>query len=262
MFQRGGKLIGPVLKQAFDELTRIYHAEGGHSMPIRPPLVAWYDQRGPSLSAAYAQAVMASKPLAYWRMQADAGSNHVKDAAHDHPLACEGDVTLPAGEDLQQAAPAAAFLDGRMKTELKELAGVYSLELWFWNGLPNNARAVTGYLFSRGPEGPEGTGADSLGIGGAVSAPGRLFLFNGNALSQSLGGKTILAPETWNHLVLVREGTRAKLYLNGASVPEFEGEITGRPPARTPGHFPGRPQRQLRQLQRQACRGGALQSGA
>ena len=231
MFQRGGKLIGPVLKQAFDELTRIYHAEGGHSMPIRPPSVAWYDQRGPDLSAAYAQAVLASKPLAYWRMQAGAGARRVKDAAHDHPLACEGDVTLPAGEDLQQAAPAAAFLDGRMKAELKELAGVYSLELWFWNGLPNNARAVTGYLFSRGPEGPEGTGADSLGISGAYSAPGRLFLFNGNALNQSVGGKTTLAPETWNHIVLVREGAKAKLYLNGASVPEFEGELqAGHPP--------------------------------
>lgn len=231
MFKRGGKLAGPVLKQAFDELTRIYHAEGGHSMPIRPPFVAWYDQRGPNLSAAYTQAVLASKPLAYWRMQGGTDPHQVKNAAHSPPLAGEGEVALPAGEDLQQAAPPAVFLGGRMKAELKELAGVYSLELWFWNGMPNSARAVTGYLFSRGPAGPEGTGADSLGISGAAGDPGRLFLFNGNALNQSLGGKTILAPETWNHLVLVREGAKAKLYLNGASVPEFEGELqAGHPP--------------------------------
>ena len=112
-----------------------------------------------------------------------------------------------------------------MRAELRELAGVYSIELWFWNGMPNNSRAVTGYLFSRGPEGPEGTGADSLGISGAYGSPGRLFLFNGNALNQSLAGKTILAPETWNHIVLVREGTAARLYLNGASAPEFDGDL-------------------------------------
>ncbi|MGO8676336.1 MAG: hypothetical protein ACLQVX_10750 [Limisphaerales bacterium] len=68
LFQRGGKLAGPILKRSFDTLTRIYHAEGAHSMPIRPPFVAWYDCRGPELSAAYAQAVLASRPLAYWRM--------------------------------------------------------------------------------------------------------------------------------------------------------------------------------------------------
>ena len=37
MYDRGGKLEGDVLKQAFDELTRIYHAEQAHSMPIAPP---------------------------------------------------------------------------------------------------------------------------------------------------------------------------------------------------------------------------------
>lgn len=36
---RDGKLEGPVLKAAFEELTSIYHAENAHSMPIRPPEV-------------------------------------------------------------------------------------------------------------------------------------------------------------------------------------------------------------------------------
>jgi hypothetical protein len=34
-----GKLEGQVLREAFRELTAIYHAEGAHSMPIRPPQV-------------------------------------------------------------------------------------------------------------------------------------------------------------------------------------------------------------------------------
>jgi putative membrane-bound dehydrogenase-like protein len=33
---------------------------------------------------------------------------------------------------------------------MPDLGKTYSVELWFWNGLPDDARAVTGYLFSRG----------------------------------------------------------------------------------------------------------------
>jgi hypothetical protein len=37
LFRRNDKMEGPVLKGAFDELTRIYHAENAHSMPVKPP---------------------------------------------------------------------------------------------------------------------------------------------------------------------------------------------------------------------------------
>jgi len=37
LFERKGKLEGEPLKSAFGELTRIYHAENAHSMPIKPP---------------------------------------------------------------------------------------------------------------------------------------------------------------------------------------------------------------------------------
>jgi len=39
MFKHHGKLEGPTLKTAFDELTAIYHAEHSHSMPIHPPQI-------------------------------------------------------------------------------------------------------------------------------------------------------------------------------------------------------------------------------
>jgi hypothetical protein len=39
MFERNGKLEGETLKAAFDELTKIYHAENAHSMPIKPPQI-------------------------------------------------------------------------------------------------------------------------------------------------------------------------------------------------------------------------------
>jgi hypothetical protein len=37
LYRRNDKMEGPVLKGAFDELTRIYHAEHAHSMPVQPP---------------------------------------------------------------------------------------------------------------------------------------------------------------------------------------------------------------------------------
>lgn len=39
LVQRGGRLEGEVLKAAFGELTRLYHAENAHSMPVQPPQV-------------------------------------------------------------------------------------------------------------------------------------------------------------------------------------------------------------------------------
>jgi len=39
MFERNGTLEGETLKAAFEELTKIYHAENAHSMPIKPPRI-------------------------------------------------------------------------------------------------------------------------------------------------------------------------------------------------------------------------------
>ncbi len=39
IFKHQGRLEGQALKDAFAELTTIYHAENAHSMPIRPPQV-------------------------------------------------------------------------------------------------------------------------------------------------------------------------------------------------------------------------------
>jgi len=39
LYERDGILAGPVLQEAFAELTRIYHAEHVHSKPVKPPRV-------------------------------------------------------------------------------------------------------------------------------------------------------------------------------------------------------------------------------
>ncbi len=39
LYERKGVLEGESLKAAFSELTRLYHAENSHTMPIRPPVI-------------------------------------------------------------------------------------------------------------------------------------------------------------------------------------------------------------------------------
>lgn len=108
-----------------------------------------------------------------------------------------------------------AFAGGRIRVKHDKLGGTYAFTCWIWNGLPNDARPVTGYFFSRGGEGAEGVPGDHIGIGGTHSNPGKLILFNGNNQDELIVGKTVLKPRTWYHVALVREQEHALLYLNG-----------------------------------------------
>ena len=123
---------------------------------------------------------------------------------------------------------AGAFNGGWIEGKLKANHTAYTVSFWFRNDLENKSRAVTGYMFSRGPLGAKGAPGDQIGIGGNyMNNPnaGKLFLFNGNDGGASLPGHTIIPPRTWNHIVFVRDGQRARLYLNGDPQPEFDDEV-------------------------------------
>ncbi|SVD13270.1 uncharacterized protein METZ01_LOCUS366124, partial [marine metagenome] len=123
---------------------------------------------------------------------------------------------------------AGAFNGGWLEGALKKNINSYTISFWFRNDIENQARAVTGYLFSRGPKGAKGAPGDQIGIGGNYKGNpnyGKLFVFNGNEGGASLPGRTIIPPRTWNHIVFVRDGQRARLYLNGDPQPEFDGEV-------------------------------------
>jgi hypothetical protein len=123
---------------------------------------------------------------------------------------------------------AAHFAGGRMTVEVDELGDTYSIACWFWNGLPHDARAVTGYCFSRGSDGDARGAGDHLGIGGAhrEAWTGKLILFNGNERDELLAGRTPIPVGRWQHVVFVREGKRVRVHLNGARGAEIEGEMT------------------------------------
>lgn len=160
--------------------------------------------------APYRKLVQSQKPDLYYpldTMEAEPG--------HELGLAYYLPGVSQSGFAPGFASRCTAFAGGRIRIEHDELGGTYAFTCWIWNGMPNDARPVTGYFFSRGQEHAEGVPGDHLGIGGTHSDPGKLILFNGDGRDELIGGKTVLKPRTWHHVALVRERQHALLYLNG-----------------------------------------------
>jgi hypothetical protein len=185
--------------------------------------------------APYAKAVLRSKPLAYWRL-----NEAVAPVAHDatggdmHAFMEDGvAVYLPGAsattgiqpprDEVPNAFTGARInrsihlAGGRLTAELM-LGGAYSVEFWFWNGLPETARGVTGVLFGREDF--------QLAIGGTNQTPGHLVVTSGvGAETVSIEGKQTIRQRTWHHVVLTTDGKQVRAYLDGAQSPELEGTI-------------------------------------
>lgn len=234
LYLNRGVMQGRVLRDAFQELTGIYHAQNAEPAvkppqvdPTEPPVTARpADFQGPELAEAFSQTVLSSKPIAYWRMSDVAGDVLQDASGNGHSAACEAGVEFSPPSGARPANPAVVCGGGRISAAIDPLPDVYSVELWFLNELPCTARPITAYFFSRGVDGAEGTvGGDSLGIGGTHLAEnqGKLFFFNGTKANQVLSGKTGLQPGTWHHAVLVRKGQNISVYLDGGRSPEISG---------------------------------------
>jgi len=191
----------------------------------------------------YPQAVLASRPAAYWRMGELNGPRAADATGHGHHGVYEDGVAFylegPVSEGFcgeRGTKRAAHFAGGRMRCVLDGLGSTYSVQMWFWNGMPNDARPVTGYLVSRGVDDAADAAGDHLGIGGAgppsdSPTTGRLFFSGGDASKEVLCGTTEITPKTWNYVVLVRDGEEVAVYLNGNTTAEISGRAAvGFPP--------------------------------
>jgi len=179
-----------------------------------------------------AQAIVESQPVAYWRMNEFSGPEaldvlnrhlgmyetgvvYYLDGPRSDPFNCPGEINR-----------APHFAGGRMRARIPEIGKTYSVSMWFWNGMPNDGRPVTGYLFSRGRDHAFGASGDHLGIGGTEGHAGKLIFHNDDKSEQALGGSTVIQRWTWNQVVLVRDGDKVTVYLNGNPKPEIEGTKT------------------------------------
>ncbi|MCL4190712.1 MAG: hypothetical protein KJZ87_03115 [Thermoguttaceae bacterium] len=193
----------------------------------------------------HAEKIAKANPAAWWRMREIAGRQAFDASGHGLHGTYEGGYALylpgPGSEVEPAAHRAVHFAGGRMKAAVPGLTHAYRVEFWFWNGLPVEARAVTGYLFSRGPDMDKGALGDHLGIAGThlSEIQGRLFLFNGNERNQIVAGKTAIPLRTWNHLQFTRQGKHVVVELNGQEEIAGELDIT-LPDGETPLFFGGR----------------------
>jgi len=180
---------------------------------------------------AYAQAVLESQPLAYWRLDDIQGHTAFDSTRNARSATYEGGVAfylpgaspagLSAGKMINRAVH---FAGGVLKAKLDGISDQYSVELWFWNGLPTDARPITGTILARSSREGDAKPGDQLGIGGTEVAPRRLFFTNGKTPGKILSGTTEITPKAWHHLVLVHDRSRVAVYLDGIPKPEIAGQ--------------------------------------
>ena len=113
-------------------------------------------------------------------------------------------------------------MGGRLKAEFDHLPEIFSVEFWFWNGLPNDSRAITGVLASLGEDGAGKVPVAEFGIGGTRIASSRLFFTAGSVNDKTSSGTTEITAKTWHHVALVSNGRRVTVYLDGRPRPEID----------------------------------------
>ena len=180
----------------------------------------------------YAKAVLRADPVAYWRMS-EFGGPVANDCTGKENHGQYEDLTAfylegPLGSGFSgrgEVNRAVHFAGGRLKAAVEGLGQTYSVQMWIYNGMPDDVRPVAGYFFSRGVDGAENAPGEHLGIGGTAAAGGRLIFSNGNTLDELLEGKTRLETKTWYHVALVRQGRKVAVYLDGNREPEIAGQV-------------------------------------
>jgi hypothetical protein len=178
----------------------------------------------------YPKAVLASRPISYYRCNEFVSPVAIDATGHNNNGIYEGGVAfylegptpenVPYGNKINRAPQLAG---GWLKASLKNLAQNYTVEFWFCNYLPTDARNVTGFLFSRPSANILG---DYIYIGGIEAAGGKL-IFGSGISDNVLFGRTSINLKTWHHLAFVRDGRKVNIYLDGQNNPEISEEASG-----------------------------------
>jgi len=136
------------------------------------------------------------------------------------PRPSDGFPTMAA----DNKAPSVAANGYTLYTTMTSGAGVatdsYSLQTWFNSTKDPLTDRVLQYVFTRGNGTSNGDRRDAVDIMGFYTPANsnKLELLNGDPAKDPIPGTTLLSPNTWYHMVFVRDdtdSTKAKVYLNG-----------------------------------------------
>ncbi|MEY4939042.1 MAG: hypothetical protein RIQ93_777 [Verrucomicrobiota bacterium] len=192
------------------------------------------------------RAILAAKPAAYWRLNEFNGPHAADATDHGHDAVYEREITYylegtrsPAFTAQGERNRAPHFVGGRLRARLGTLTDRYSISLWLWNGMPHDGRDISGWFFSRDHDQGLAANGDHVGIGGKSGHTGRLIFARGNNPAAIVAGKTDIPRWQWQHVVIVRDGAKVRVYLNGAL--EIETTAAGNlPPGLEQFFFGGR----------------------
>ncbi len=173
--------------------------------------------------------------LAYWRFDDLQGPRARDSSPHCHDGIYEPGVVFflegtKASDFSKPAFPnrAAHFAGGRMQARIGVLPDNYELSLWIWNGMPSDAREITGWFYSRGTDYGRPVNTEQLGMGGTAGHAGKLILQLGN--DELVAGVTEIERWSWNHIRMVRTQESIKVFLNDAAAPEIDCVLRGAAP--------------------------------
>lgn len=174
----------------------------------------------PDTAGKYARNVLSLKPSAYWRLEEIAGTK-ATDSSGNHKVGQLEDgvaLHLPGVEDPALSAPnlinrSAHFAGGRMKVDGLKTGQAFTVSLWFWNGMPADARKTTGNIL-------EMPGGESVAIGGLDHHAGKLLI--GLPGGGEVASNAAIGFRQWHHLVLRRDGRSLDLYLDNRHIQRAE----------------------------------------
>ncbi len=162
--------------------------------------------------------------LAYWRL-----NDLSPPIAHEETDSFNGTfepgvLFFLEGDDTRQFTTGevnrcAHFAGGRMRVDLPKLKSQFTMKLSFWNGMPDDAREVAGWMFSRDYESTVSDAGIHLGLGGQGEMAGRLIMQLGTG--KPLVGKTVVNRWTWHQVKLERSDTEIRVFLDGLKEPEI-----------------------------------------
>lgn len=157
-------------------------------------------------SGHYAKTILADQPLAYYRMSEWTDDQANDSSGHHRSAEWRGDVAFflpgPEGEAFSDQQPNRSIHSvGASLTIPIALPDEGTVEVWFWNGLIESHRAITGKLVIW-----DGTAIQISGHGHAQS--GRM------AIGERIGDVPIVR-HTWHHLVVSRSAAKWQVFVNG-----------------------------------------------
>ena len=193
-------------------------------------------------SSGYSAAVISgTKPVLYWELNETAGP--AKDAAgratggaHDAvyenvtfgangPRPSDGLAGMDQGNRAPGTHRAGAVRYSRLKTAAKVPADKYSVQCWFKSFMPFDSLGVHSVLGRGNGRAFMADARDTVGVGGDDhrTREGKVYFYE--PLSGVIvNGKTRLRSNAWHHLVLVRDGNRIQVFVNGNL--EIETEVS------------------------------------